>query len=128
MQINVLRTKIHRATVTEANLNYIGSITIDQHLMESIGLYENEKVQVVNINNGARIETYVITGTNNSGVCCLNGAAARHFHAGDKIIIMSYAWINENDYSSYKPKIIFVDDNNQIEKIAHSETHSTKYL
>lgn len=127
MQINVLRTKIHRATVTEANLDYIGSITIDKNLMDAINLYENEKVQVVNINNGARIETYVITGASNSGVCCLNGAAARHFTRGDKVIIMSYTWLEEQKLNYYKPQIIFVDDNNKISHKSDHETEATSY-
>lgn len=127
MQINMLRTKIHRATVTEANLNYIGSITIDKDLMNAINLYENEKVQVVNINNGARIETYVITGNHGSGVCCLNGAAARHFQQGDKIIIMSYTWITEKELSFHKPQIIFVDDHNKISHKTDYETEATSY-
>ncbi|MDD3266248.1 MAG: aspartate 1-decarboxylase [Burkholderiales bacterium] len=127
MQINVLRTKIHRATVTEANLDYIGSITIDKNLMDAINLYENERVQVVNINNGARIETYVITGQSDSGVCCLNGAAARHFQKNDKVIIMSYTWLAEKELSYYKPQILFVDDNNKISHKSDQETEQTSY-
>ena len=127
MQINVLRSKIHRASVTEANLDYIGSITIDKTLLKTVQLYENEKVQVVNINNGARIETYVIEGEADSGVCCLNGAAARHFQCGDKIIIMSYTWIDENDYYNHRPNIAFVNDENKIIQLTDHEAAMTKY-
>lgn len=127
MQINVLRSKIHRATVTEANLDYIGSITIDKTILDVTGLYENEKVQVVNINNGARIETYIIKGEADSGVCCLNGAAARHFQCGDKIIIMSYTWIDEKDHANYHPKIVFVDEENRIIRLTDHEAALTDY-
>jgi len=127
MQLNVLRTKIHRATVTDANLDYIGSITIDKNILDTVKLYQNEKVQVVNINNGARIETYVITGEANSGICCLNGAAARYFQRGDKIIIMSYTWIDEKDYRVHQPRIAFVNDNNEIINLTDHESPATSY-
>ncbi|WP_288054074.1 aspartate 1-decarboxylase [Caloranaerobacter azorensis] len=97
MMINLFKSKIHRATVTEANLNYVGSITIDEALMEAAGIIENERVQVVNINNGARLETYVIKGERNSGVICLNGAAARLVQPGDKVIIMAYCWVDKDE-------------------------------
>lgn len=107
MQINVLKSKIHRATVTEANLDYIGSITIDEALMEAAGLYEYEKVSVVDITNGARLETYIIRGERNSGVICLNGAAAHLIHKDDIVIIMSYTWIEHSQIDSLQPKIVF---------------------
>ncbi len=107
MQINILKSKIHRATVTEANLNYIGSITIDEALMEAAGLYEYEKVSVVDVTNGARLETYVIRGERNSGVICLNGAAAHLMHKGDIVIIMAYTWVEQSQIGSIAPKIVF---------------------
>ncbi|PKM81397.1 MAG: aspartate 1-decarboxylase [Firmicutes bacterium HGW-Firmicutes-14] len=110
----MLKSKIHRAKVTEADLNYVGSITIDEVLMEAADIFPNEKVQIVNNNNGSRFETYVISGPRDSGVVCLNGAAARLVQPGDRIIIISYAMIDNREASAYKPKIIFVDDNNCI--------------
>ena len=109
MLIEVVKTKIHRVTVTEANLNYIGSITIDEELMEAGNLIENEKVQVVNNNNGERFDTYVIKGERGSGTICLNGAAARKAQPGDIIIIMSYALIDFEEAKTFKPKVIFPD-------------------
>jgi aspartate 1-decarboxylase len=109
MYIEVLKSKIHRVTVTEANLNYLGSITIDEDLMDAASLIENEKVQVVNVNNGERIETYVITGERGTGVICLNGPAARKVVVGDVIIIMSYAMIEMEKAKLFKPVIIFPD-------------------
>lgn len=124
MFIEVLKSKIHRATVTEANLNYIGSITIDEDLMKAAGIFENEKVQVVNINNGERFETYVIKGEKGSGTICLNGAAARLVQVGDKIIIMAYCLITLEEYSHHKPKIVFVDDENKIIRLSDKEEQS----
>lgn len=124
MLIEVLKSKIHRATVTEANLNYVGSITIDEELMEAAGILENEKVQVVNINNGERFETYVIKGEKGSGTICLNGAAARLVQVGDKIIIMAYCLITPEEYKIHMPKIVFVDENNKIVKLSSKEEHS----
>lgn len=109
MRIEVLKSKIHKVTVTEANLNYIGSVTIDEDLMEAANLVENEKVQVLNINNGERIETYVITGKRGSGDICLNGAAARKVIVGDVVIIMSYATIDFQEAESFKPVVVFPD-------------------
>lgn len=111
------KSKIHRATVTEADLNYMGSITIDSHLMEQSEIIENEKVLVVDINNGARFETYAIHGERNSGVICLNGAAARMVHKGDKIIIISFAGYDESELKSFKSKSVFVDESNKIVNI-----------
>jgi len=109
MQLEILKSKIHRAKVTEANLNYIGSITIDEDLIDAAGLYYNEKVSVVNINNGERIETYVIKGERGSGKIGINGAAAHKFSAGDLIIVMSYALMTPDEAAGFKPKVIFPD-------------------
>ena len=123
MLINVLKSKIHRATVVQAELNYVGSITIDEALMEAWGIYEYEKVQIVDVDNGSRFETYVIAGEGNSGMICLNGAAARMACTGDKIIIMSYAQMTPEEHMENKPKVVFVDDNNKIERITNYEKH-----
>jgi len=109
MYIEVIKSKIHRVTVTEANLNYLGSITIDEDLLDAAGLIENEKVQVVNINNGERLETYIIKGERGTGVVCLNGPAARKVVVGDIVIIMSYAMIELEAAKSHRPVIIFPD-------------------
>ncbi len=106
--------KIHRATVTQANLNYIGSITIDQDLLEAADIYPYEKVQVVNVTNGARLETYTIAGARGSGVICLNGAAARLTAEGDIVIIINYAQFNEEEIRTLEPQIVFVDEQNHI--------------
>jgi aspartate 1-decarboxylase len=111
MLIEVVKSKIHNVSVTEANLNYIGSITIDEDLMDAANIIENEKVQVVNINNGERLDTYVIKGKRGSGDICLNGAAARKVSVGDVVIIISYASIEFNEARSFKPHIIFPDTN-----------------
>jgi len=108
----MFKGKIHRATVTQADLNYIGSITIDEDLMDASHIIEGERVQIVNVNNGERLETYAIKGKRGSGVICLNGAAARKVAVGDKVIIISYAWMDENESKTYKPGIAFPDDNN----------------
>jgi aspartate 1-decarboxylase len=111
MLIEVVKSKIHNVAVTEANLNYIGSITIDEDLMDAANILENEKVQVVNINNGERLDTYVIKGSRGSGDICLNGAAARKVAIGDVIIIISYATLEFNEARSFKPNIVFPDTN-----------------
>lgn len=116
MIIEVIKSKLHRATVTEANLNYIGSITIDEDLMEAVNLIEGEKVQIVNNNNGARIETYVIKGVRGSGNICLNGAAARLFQVGDVVIIMSYAQMEFEEAKKFSPWVAFPDSNNKLVK------------
>jgi aspartate 1-decarboxylase len=108
------KSKIHRATVTGADLNYIGSITIDPVLMEAADLLEYEQVAVVNVNNGARFETYVIPGERGRGEICLNGAAARMVHPGDKVIVISYAQYDEAEMERYSPRFIFVDEHNRI--------------
>jgi aspartate 1-decarboxylase len=109
MLIEVLKSKIHRVTVTEANLNYIGSVSIDEDLIDAAGIIENEKVQVVNINNGERLDTYVIKGRRGSGSICLNGAAARKVQVGDILLIMSYATMEFDEAKKFQPKIIFPD-------------------
>ncbi len=114
IQIEILKSKIHRATVTQADINYVGSITIDENLMDAANLIEYEKVHVLNINNGERIETYVIKGKRSSGVICLNGAAARKFVAGDIIIIASYAMMDFEEAKKYKPSLVFPDQHNQL--------------
>ncbi len=114
MQIEVLKSKIHRATITESDLHYIGSIGIDEDLMDAVQLIENEKVHVYNINNGERLETYVIKGERGSGTISLNGAAARKAAVGDKVIIVSYASIEFEKAKSFKPLIIFPDDHNKL--------------
>ncbi|MEZ0536293.1 aspartate 1-decarboxylase [Caldicellulosiruptoraceae bacterium PP1] len=123
MLLTVLKSKIHRATVTEANLNYVGSVTIDEELMKQAEILEYEKVQIVNINNGERFETYVIKGEKGSGVICLNGAAARKAQVGDKVIIMAYCMLENSEYSSFEPRIIFVDEKNKIIKLTNQEEH-----
>lgn len=125
MKIEMLKGKIHRATVTQAELDYVGSITVDEALLGAAGIREYQKVQVVNINNGNRIETYTIAGEKDSGVICLNGAAARHFSPNDLVIIMAYASYNEKDLENYSPKVVFVDDENKIKKISSYEKHGT---
>ncbi len=121
MNITMLKCKIHNATVTEANLNYVGSITIDSDLLEKCGLLEYEKVQVVNNNNGARIETYTFRGEPGSGIICLNGAAARHFEIGDTVIIMAYAQLSQEEAKQHRPTVILVDGENNITKIGNYE-------
>lgn len=109
--------KIHRATITEANLNYVGSITIDSELMKTAGIIPHQKVQIVNNNNGARLETYVIEGDKNSGIICLNGAAARLAQAGDIIIIIAYGLMDDIEAKNHVPKVVFLNEKNQIIKI-----------
>jgi aspartate 1-decarboxylase len=114
MLVQMFKSKLHRATVTQADLNYMGSITIDELLMDAASLLEGEKVQVVNNNNGERFETYVIKGEPNSGVICLNGAAARKVHVGDTVIIISYAYMTVEEAKLHKPVTVFLNDVNQI--------------
>ena len=109
MLIELLKSKIHRVTVTEANLSYVGSITIDQDLIDAANILPGEKVQIVNNNNGARLETYVIAGERGSGVICLNGAAARLVQPGDVVIIMAYAWMTYEEAQGFKPAVVFPD-------------------
>ncbi len=114
MLVEVLKSKIHRAVVTEANLHYMGSITIDEDLIDATGMIENEKVQVVNLNNGERIETYVMKGQRGSGIICMNGPAARRALQGDIIIILSYAMMEVEQAKKFKPKVVFPDNKNRI--------------
>lgn len=123
MLTQVLKAKIHRATITQAELDYVGSITIDEALTEAAGIREYERVQVVDINNGNRLETYVIAGERNSGVICLNGAAARLVEIGDKVIIMAYVLLNEQELETYNPTVVFVDQDNKPVRIANYEKH-----
>tara|TARA_B100000965_G_C19493160_1_gene713936 strand:+ start:377 stop:760 length:384 start_codon:yes stop_codon:yes gene_type:complete len=126
MLVNMFKSKIHRATVTEANLNYVGSITIDKTLMDAAGILAGEKVQIVNNHNGARLETYVIEGPAHSGVICLNGAAARLVQPGDTVIIIAYAWLSQDEAKTMKPQIVFVDEDNKIVEKTDIEIHGEK--
>ncbi|AIQ51317.1 aspartate 1-decarboxylase [Paenibacillus sp. FSL R7-0331] len=128
MWIHVMKSKIHSATVTEANLNYVGSVTIDEELLEQTDIIPNEKVQIVNNYNGARFETYVIPGKRGSGVICLNGAAARLVQPGDKVIIISYAVMEKEQAKAYTPIIAFMGQHNQIEVLTGHEIHGTEFL
>ena len=123
MNITMLKSKIHRATVTQSELDYIGSITVDESLMKASGLREYEKVEIADVNNGSRFSTYVIAGEANSGIICLNGAAARNVATGDKIIIMSYASMTEAEADANPPKVVFVNDDNSISRITRYEKH-----
>lgn len=125
MYRTMMKSKIHRATVTEANLNYVGSITIDEDLMEAADLLENEKVQIVDNNNGERLETYVIPGERGSGVICLNGAAARRVQPGDTVIIISYASMSNEEALTHAPTVVFVDAGNRAVETAAKEVHAT---
>lgn len=123
MELSMLKGKIHRATVKQAALDYVGSITIDQKLMDEAGILEYEKVSIVDVNNGNRFETYTIAGEPDSGMICLNGAAARCVSTGDKIIIMCYAQMSPEEVKNNPPKVVFVDDENKITRITHYEKH-----
>ncbi|MBN2909622.1 aspartate 1-decarboxylase [Polycladomyces sp. WAk] len=121
----MMKAKIHRATVTEANLNYVGSVTIDEEILERVDILPNEKVQIVNNNNGARLETYVIPGPRGSRTICLNGAAARLVQPGDKVIIISYALMSEEEIARHQPKIAIMGENNEIQTVIGEEIHGT---
>jgi aspartate 1-decarboxylase len=114
MEIQILKSKIHRVVITEANLHYVGSLTLDEDLMDAANLIENEKVQIVNVNNGSRMETYIIKGKRGSGVCCLNGPAARQGAVGDIVIVISYANMDFEEARTFKPHIIFPKEGNKI--------------
>ena len=116
MNISMLKGKIHRATVTDANLNYVGSITIDETLLNEAKLFEGQKVEILDINNGERFQTYIIKGKKNSGCICLNGAAARKVAIGDKVIIVAYAAMTLEEYQNFSPSIVMVDENNKVKK------------
>lgn len=126
MFVNMLKGKIHRATVTEANLNYVGSITVDRALLDAAGILEGERVQIVNNNNGARLETYTIAGKAESGVICLNGAAARLVQPGDQVIIMAYCWMEEAEAKVFSPKVVFIEAGNRVTEVAAGEIHGTR--
>ena len=123
MQLRVLKSKIHRATVKQAALDYVGSITVDKELLDASGILEYEEVQIVDVNNGNRFSTYTIAGEEGSGMICLYGAAARCVSEGDKIIIMSYALMNPEEVTENPPKVVFVDDDNKISRITRYEKH-----
>lgn len=114
MQIQILKSKVHRAVITEANIDYVGSLTLDEDLMEAAGMIENEKVHVVNANNGERLETYLIKGQRGSGVCCLNGPAARKGLTGDVVIIISYCLLPFEEAKNFKPAIVFPKEGNKL--------------
>ncbi len=114
MNITMLYSKLHRATVTDANLNYVGSITIDQDLLDAVNMRVGQKIDIVNVNNGERFSTYIIPGERDKGDICLNGAAARKVHKGDKIIIIAYASMTEEEADKHQPKIVILDDDNSI--------------
>ncbi|GAA5345643.1 aspartate 1-decarboxylase [Planifilum fimeticola] len=121
----MMKAKIHRATVTEANLNYVGSVTIDEELLERVDILPNEKVQIVNNNNGARMETYVIPGPRSSRTVCLNGAAARLVQPGDKVIIIAYALMDEKEIANHRPRIAIMGEENEIIEVIGEELHGT---
>ena len=123
MDITLLKAKIHRAKVTQADLDYVGSVTIDTKLLRESGILEYEKVQIVDINNGNRFETYTIAGEEGSGIICLNGAAAKCVNVGDKVIIMAYANMTPQEAASHKPTVLFVNENNEIVRKANYEKH-----
>ena len=123
MNITLLKAKIHRAVVKQADLDYVGSITIDSRLLRESGILEYEKVEIADIDNGSRFETYAIAGEEGSGIICLNGAAAKCVNVGDKFIIMAYAQMTPEEAKTHKPTVIFVDDNNQIVRKANYEKH-----
>ncbi len=123
MFVNMLKGKIHRATVVQAELDYVGSITVDIALLEAAGINEYELVQIVDINNGNRFETYTIAGERGSGLICLNGAAARQVQVNDKIIIMSYAMMTQEEVKTHSPRVVFVDDKNDIVRVTNYEKH-----
>lgn len=128
MYLNILKSKIHRARVTDANLNYIGSVTIDEELMEASGIVEGELVHVVDINNGSRFETYAIKGKAGSKVICLNGAAARMVQKDDLVIIMAYALMTPEEARAFSPKIVVVDEHNSITTLAKGERSNHEFI
>ena len=123
MQLTMLKGKIHRAVVKQAELNYVGSITIDPKFMEAAGILEYEQVQIVDVENGNRFETYTIDGEPGSGMICLNGAAARQVQVGDHVIIMAYCQMDAKEAADHKPKVVFVDEENHISRVSNYEKH-----
>jgi aspartate 1-decarboxylase len=125
VQLSMLKGKIHRATVVQADRDYVGSITIDQTLMDAAGILEYERVQVADVDNGNRLETYVIAGEPDSGMICLNGAAAHDVSVGDKVIIMCYCQVDAVEATLHRPLVVFVDDNNKISRVTSYERHGS---
>ena len=123
MILNMLKGKIHRATVVQAEVDYVGSITIDEDLMEAANIREYEKVQIADVDSGSRLETYVIAGERGSGMICLNGAAAHLVTVGDKVIIMCYAQMDQDEARGFKPHVVFVDENNRVSRLTRYEKH-----
>lgn len=123
MLLRMLKGKIHRAVVTQAELHYVGSITVDADLLDAAGILEYEEVQVVNVDNGNRFTTYTIAGERGSGVICLNGAAARQAQTGDKVILMAYAQVTPEEAAQLRPNVVLVDEQNAIRQVCHYETH-----
>jgi len=123
LELSVLKAKIHRATVTEADLHYVGSITIDQDLMDAAGLLSYEKVLVADIDNGNRLETYIIAGPRGSGIICLNGASARLVSPGDRVIVMAFCAMSPEEAKTHRPTVVFVDEKNAISEITYYEEH-----
>lgn len=121
----IMKSKIHRATVTGCNIHYVGSITIDEELMEAADIYPHEKVQVVDVDNGARLETYVIAGTRGSGIVALNGAAARLVQPGDRIIVITYALMQEQEARAHQPRVVLVDEHNRVARVTAGEVHGS---
>jgi len=126
MLITMFKSKIHRATITEADLNYVGSITIDQALLETADILPHEKVQIVNNNNGARFETYTIPGPRNSGVICVNGAAARLVQPGDTVIIIAYAMLDRSEAATFQPTVVMVDEHNKVDRVIREEVYGQR--
>lgn len=127
MYITLFKSKLHRATVTEANLNYVGSITIDEDLLEQADILPGEKVQVVDVNNGQRFETYTIVGERGSGIICVNGAAARLVHTGDQVIIIAYAMMDREKALTFKPRVLILDDDNHVIALKDHEVHGQSH-
>ena len=125
MLLSMFKSKLHRATITQADLNYVGSVTIDRELLEKSGILTGEKVQILNLNNGERFETYTIEGAAGSGIICINGAAARLVQVGDKVIIIAYALMDENEAKTFAPTVVVLDEKNRIVRIKHEEIHGT---
>ncbi|KPU45229.1 aspartate 1-decarboxylase precursor [Oxobacter pfennigii] len=125
MLLSMFKSKLHRATVTHADLSYVGSVTIDTELLEQSGILPGERVQIVNLNNGERFETYTIKGEAGSGVICINGAAARLVQIGDKVIIIAYALMDAEEAKTFQPNVLVLDEKNRIVRIKHEEVHGT---
>lgn len=125
MLLTMFKGKLHRAVVTQADLNYVGSVTIDSELLRKAGILPGERVQIVNLNNGERLETYTIAGEVGSGIVCINGAAARLVQVGDRVIIIAYAMMDEKEAKTFKPNVLVLNEKNEIVRIKHEEVHGT---